>query len=178
MGGPGSGRTDLAFSTNHPEKIEELLDRMSNGETVTSICAEEGMPSFRSVMEWKASNPDFASRYAHALDMQLEAFAQQQFDIADESSGDIKTLVKKGQEVEVVNWENVKRAELRVKVRQWMLERRKRKEYGLLDPDTEKKSIAADLLELIRVVGQIAHETKPVIGTIQVKEIADANQNQ
>lgn len=63
--------------------IEEILDRISNGEPLRQICRSEGMPSWVAVYDWIDSDPIFASRFAHARELGEEAIHQECLAIAD-----------------------------------------------------------------------------------------------
>lgn len=62
---------------------ERIIEGLCNGVPLRKLCREDGMPSWRSVYDWIAADPDFASRVAHARDMGHEAIAEDIFDIAD-----------------------------------------------------------------------------------------------
>lgn len=46
---------------------EMILKRLSQGETVSSICREKGMPAASSVFLWSSTYPEFSERYLLAL---------------------------------------------------------------------------------------------------------------
>lgn len=65
---------------------EEILGRMSRGETLTSICREPGMPVISTVSLWAIDDKPkgFSERYARARQMQADAIAEGAVDIADD----------------------------------------------------------------------------------------------
>lgn len=74
MGGKTSYTQELA---------DEIVARISDGETLRAICREEHMPAWRTVYDWIASNQDFSTRIARARDLGFDAIAEQALSIAD-----------------------------------------------------------------------------------------------
>lgn len=63
---------------------DEVCRRLSDGETLRSICRDERMPSWRSIYDWIAQDAEFASRIARARELGADAIAEQIIDILDE----------------------------------------------------------------------------------------------
>lgn len=61
---PGPGR--LPADDFDPAIAELILDRLSNGEFMIQICAEEGMPSVTKLARWERQNPAFSKDVARA----------------------------------------------------------------------------------------------------------------
>jgi len=67
-------REEVKRRTNGPGRpsiysdalVETICQRMADGETVTDICSDAGMPGVQTISTWKRVNPDFGERYAHA----------------------------------------------------------------------------------------------------------------
>jgi len=77
--------------TIYDEKIAaEILHRMSEGETLTAICSEEGKPGRSTVCMWAINDnpPGFYDRYAKARELQALAIAEDALDISDDKSDD------------------------------------------------------------------------------------------
>lgn len=74
-------------STYTPEIAAEVLRRMTEGETLLTMCREPGMPPASTVKMWAVDDvPEgFADRYARARDFQADAIAEQALDLADTS---------------------------------------------------------------------------------------------
>ena len=66
-----------------PEILDEICERLSNGEPLRAICRDERMPAWRTVYDWIDSDPDFAARIAHARDLGFDAIAEEALEIAD-----------------------------------------------------------------------------------------------
>lgn len=67
------------------EVANEILRRMGDGETLTAICSEEGMPARSTVSLWsiKDEPPGFSARYDRARMLQALAIGEDALDIAD-----------------------------------------------------------------------------------------------
>jgi hypothetical protein len=105
-----------------------ILDRLAGGELLSAICLRAGMPKEKTVRGWVVDNRDsFAERYARAVQMGLDRQGEGMLSIADDSSSDM-TLDKDGRVV--VNHEHIRRSEVRIRTRQWLLERRLPHIYG------------------------------------------------
>jgi hypothetical protein len=48
------------------EVVEEIIERMQDGEPLRHICRDPHMPHRRTVMHWKDKREDFGHRYARA----------------------------------------------------------------------------------------------------------------
>jgi hypothetical protein len=66
------------------DQIEELLDRLAKGETLTSVGKDTRMPSVRSVYSWVESDKDFAARFHDARAKGVHALVEETLQIADE----------------------------------------------------------------------------------------------
>jgi len=50
---------------------------------MSSVCSDEGMPDRVTVWRWIQGDPEFATKYAHAREMQAELYADEIVTIAD-----------------------------------------------------------------------------------------------
>lgn len=66
-------------STYTPELAAMILERMSEGEFVQEICAEEGMPHVGTLWRWREARPEFREAYARARLAQADAIAERGF---------------------------------------------------------------------------------------------------
>lgn len=62
---------------------DEICLRISGGETLRSICREEGKPSWVSVYRWLELDPAFKLRFTHARDLGFDAIAEEALEIAN-----------------------------------------------------------------------------------------------
>ena len=114
---------------------DRILERIAQGETLRTICLDDGYPSPTTVISWylhpdENNRPGFTAAYERAERLGLELMAQDLLDISDDSGRDKVTRVFKGKRITVIDQENINRDRLRVQTRQWFLERRLSKIYG------------------------------------------------
>lgn len=60
-----------------PEVSEAILDRLSLGETLQSVCRDPHMPSVATVYNWRRAYPEFAAGYLRARDLAFEIIVSQ-----------------------------------------------------------------------------------------------------
>jgi hypothetical protein len=68
--GPLGGKPFVPFSK---ELAAEVCERIENGESITELCADLEMPSWRTICRWRRENPEFSSAYAQAREASAEA---------------------------------------------------------------------------------------------------------
>ncbi len=83
-----------------------MLELMIDGASLRSICERPGMPSRRVVFEWLHHHAEFRERYEIARQMQVEYWAHEIIEIADDSSGDY-VIAEEGSRA--VDHENINR---------------------------------------------------------------------
>lgn len=130
-------------STYTPEIGGEICRRMSEGETLRNICADKHMPHIATVWEWAnlGKHPDFGELYARAQKVQADYYAAEIMEIADDGTNDYQQrMTRHGDEI-LVDHEHVKRSELRIKTRQWLVERLHRDKYA---PSSTTRLTGAD----------------------------------
>lgn len=138
--------------TESQELKDEICSRVENGETLRSICREEGKPHFTSVYDWMKKDEAFALRFAHARESGHDAIAEECLVIADESGADAVYDEKTGNIK--VDGEVIQRAKLRIETRLKLLAKWNPKKYGestqlkLADADGNKLPISNILGEL------------------------------
>jgi hypothetical protein len=113
------------------EKADVICERISDGESLRSICSEEGMPSQPTVFRWLAANDTFRKQYTHARDVQADALFDEILEIADDGRND--WMVSHGDEDSTgwkENGEAIRRSQMRIDARKWMAGKLKPKKYG------------------------------------------------
>jgi len=102
---------------------DELLSRLSAGESLRQICRDPHMPDERRVREWAIDNREgFSPRYAHARQIGWESIAEETLEIADDGSNDwYERELKSGRKVKKFDYDHVERSKLRVDTRKWLL---------------------------------------------------------
>ena len=105
-----------------PEVCDEIIERLSNGETLSQMCREPGMPKRTTVLKWRDKNPQFADRYARARRDQMETWSDEIIEISDNGTTDYITKVgRNGVEHEAVDQEHIQRSRLRVDTRKFLM---------------------------------------------------------
>lgn len=110
------------------EIADEICRRLASGQSLRRICRDENMPAEATVRYWAVNDEhDFFAQYARARDLGMDALAEETIDIADDGRNDTY-LDADGNEK--VDYDIVKRSQLRVSARQWYTERVAPKKYG------------------------------------------------
>ena len=65
-----------------PAIVEEIISRLSAGETLAAICKSEHLPSTRAVHQWRVKHEKFATLYADARLCQAHTIFDKTIDIA------------------------------------------------------------------------------------------------
>lgn len=124
----GPGR----HSTYSASIVKTICERISQGESLRSICRDPDMPGYITVMGWLDVHEEFRIIYAGARAKQTEYYADECIDIADDGSNDwMERFNKDGDSVGwTLNGEAVVRSKLRIEQRRWYAERLLPKKYG------------------------------------------------
>jgi hypothetical protein len=110
------------------ELADAICARLAKGETLKSICRNDGMPDDATVRTWALNDyQGFYPRYACARQLGLDAMADQLLEIADDSRHDFTSDAHGNR---VVNNEAINRSRLRVDTRKWYLSKLAPKRYG------------------------------------------------
>jgi hypothetical protein len=95
----------------------EIAERVSSGELLINVCADEHMPTVRRVTQWLQESSEFSILYKGSINDRLTIFEEEVIKIADDASRDFRDVVRGGRTVRVVDGEAIARAKLRVEVR-------------------------------------------------------------
>lgn len=106
--------------------VEEILERISEGEPLRAICRDEHMPHWRTIYCWTSADEDLAKRLADARELGEDALAEQCLVIADDERHDWR-LTKKGILVDDVA---IGRAKLQIDTRLKLLAKWNPRKYG------------------------------------------------
>lgn len=110
-----------------PELEDLVLERMSEGESLRSICADPAVPVSEGAFRKRTlSHPEFAARYLIAQQLQMHAWAEDILAIADDDKRDFS--LENGQLL--VNGEHINRSRLRLDARKWLMARICHKQWG------------------------------------------------
>ena len=132
---------------------------MIEGVSLRKICEMSGMPSRRSIFYWLQNNGEFRERYEIARLMQVEYWAHEIIEIADDASGDF-VINERGDRV--MDNEAINRARLRVDARKWLMSKLHPQRYG--DRVTADITVKRDMRELsdgelLQIVGRVEDGT-------------------
>src|SRR5271170_5774058 len=105
-----AGRPAL-YST---ELAQRICDRLTDGETLTNICKEPGMPSRITVWRWIRNNEEFETNYARAREAGAYWLDDKMMDEAES----------------IVDGESATVALAKAKLYQWMAQVRNPRAYG------------------------------------------------
>lgn len=126
MGRPSSFSQEIA---------DTICERLADGESLRSICQDDGMPNKATVFRWLASKElsNFRDQYALAREAQADTFVDEMVDIADDGSNDWMERKRRDGSLETVfNREHVDRSKLRADVRKWVAVKLLPKKYGIV----------------------------------------------
>lgn len=115
-------------SSYTPELGDLICERLADGESLRTICADESMPHRATVFRWLASNEAFRDQYAHAREEQAEALADDIVSISDEV--EVRSVTQGEEVVLALDPTAVARNRLRVDARKWVAAKLKPKKYG------------------------------------------------
>lgn len=119
-------------STYGPEITDIICERIANGESLKSICEEDGLPDKATVFRWLAAHEEFRDRYARAREVQADALFDDILSIADDGRND--WMERKNGDGENIGWqengEALRRSQLRIDARKWMAGKLRPKKYG------------------------------------------------
>jgi hypothetical protein len=153
---PEDRRTYLTYS---PALADRVCELMVEGLSLRAICEMSGMPSRQSIFNWLEKSEEFRQRYEIARLMQVEYWAHEIIEIADDASGDF-VINERGDRV--MDNEAINRARLRVDARKWLMSKLHPQRYG--DRVTADITVKRDMRELsdgelLQIVGRVEDGT-------------------
>lgn len=144
----------MARPTKYTKELDDIIcTRLADGESLRSICNDDGIPHKATVLRWVFQDNEetikFRDHYKKARDMQAESFADELNDIADDGTNDWMERNDPDNPGYAQNGEALQRSRLRVDTRKWVASR-------ILPKYSEKKettltlNAAGDFLEAIK----------------------------
>ena len=109
---------------------DTICDRISNGESLTSICVSPGMPTKPTVLRWLKERPDLQTQYALAREAQADALADEILHIANTPQMGEKRKRLPGGKVEVTTGDMIEHRRLQIDARKWLAGKLRPKKYG------------------------------------------------
>ncbi len=127
---PGGRPTDYTL-----ELTDLICSRLSEGESMRSVCRDDEMPVLTTIFRWLRERPEFKQQYDIAKEESAESLADEMVDIADNEVStavlvDGLPLIVDGKVVTTVDSTAVAHAKLRIDTRKWAASKLKPKKYG------------------------------------------------
>lgn len=116
---------------------KEICRRIVLGDSLRSICIEEGMPCRETALTWASDvHHPFSDQYTRAKQIQALGMSEELLEIADDGTNDwMERRNKDGSTYEAVNEEVIQRSRMRIDTRKWILSKMLPKTFG------EKQSV-------------------------------------
>ena len=125
--------------TIYTQKLaDKICDRLSDGESLRSVCRDEAMPNKSTVFKWLREYPKLTDQYTRAKQESADAMAEDILDISDNGANDWMEKHDPDHPGYDFNGEHLQRSRLRVDTRKWLMAKMKPKKYG------DKLEIAGD----------------------------------
>lgn len=118
------------ISSYTPEMGDQICHRLSSGDSMKTICKDEGMPNASTVFRWLREHPDFERNYNRAKQECADALVEEMLEIADDSRNDWMERNGQGDKGWEFNGDNVQRSRVRIDTRKWIAAKLKPKKYG------------------------------------------------
>ncbi len=124
------------------ELADEICTRLTEGESLVTICRDEHMPCIATIFNWLAKAKEsqqfaeFLDKYTRAREAQGDYYAESTIEISDDGRNDWmerQSESEKGAGINtgwVLNGEHVQRSRLRVDTRKWYASKVAPKKYG------------------------------------------------
>jgi hypothetical protein len=65
------------------EIVDQIIDWLSDGQTLRSFCRQPGMPAFRTVYDWCDKDEEFFARFARAREVGHDMIAEETLELVD-----------------------------------------------------------------------------------------------
>lgn len=132
---------------------DTICERLSQGQSLRTICRDDDVPSIATIFNWFRSQPGFLEQYARAKEESADAMAEDILEIADNEVEqplivDGLPLQVDGKLVMIKDNVSVNHARLRVDTRKWLMAKMKPKKYG------ERMELAGDEKSPLQIIIQ------------------------
>lgn len=117
-----------------PEVGNIICLRIAEGESLRSICLDDGMPTKTTVMRWlqEEDKTDFRDQYTRARESQAEHYLDEIIEIADDCTDDVEAIIssQEGAIGHRIKQSAIQRARLQIDTRKWTMSKLAPKKYG------------------------------------------------
>ena len=86
------------------DMADKICEKIANGRSLRSICAEAGMPPMKTIYRWLEANEEFRHQYARARDKQADYFAEEIIEIADSAEAESAAVSKAKLQIDARKW--------------------------------------------------------------------------
>ncbi len=86
------------------ELAEKICEKIANGRSLRSICAEDGVPPMKTIYRWLEANEEFRHQYARAREKQADYFAEEIIEIADSAEAESAAVSKAKLQIDARKW--------------------------------------------------------------------------
>lgn len=111
----------------------EICARLSEGQSLRTICLDEEMPDASTIFRWLPKHDEFRKQYDAARAAASDAMVEDILEIADDATNDwMKQKQKNGEASDgwILNGDHVQRSKVRIDTRKWIMSRLAPKKYG------------------------------------------------
>lgn len=147
--------------------VNDILARISSGESLRSICRDDGMPCQVTVFRWIQERPGFLERYAMAREMQADSLFEEILDAGRVDPATSRTYDEAGAVIsEKVDSGEVQHRKLKIDTLKWAASKLRPKKYGdttNLQVDATHKHYVATIPERARSLDDWAKEVQGMV---------------
>lgn len=86
------------------DMADNICEKIANGRSLRSICAEDGMPPMKTIYRWLEANEEFRHQYARAREKQADYFAEEIIEIADSAEAESAAVSKAKLQIDARKW--------------------------------------------------------------------------
>lgn len=115
---PRTGKLTRKRVTRSAKVFDAVLDRLADGELLSSICADDHMPSRQAWYRWCAEDEDLAARFAEAKEAMIEGEIDDILSLAD--------MPVSGKDAHV----KLQQRKMMIDARKWRIQKLQPQKYG------------------------------------------------
>lgn len=126
----------MAYTQEQKDKIfDTICERISNGESVNTICKEKDMPDRTTFYKWlneddKTKNKEKVNKYARATELRADALFDEIIVISDTTIQGKETITKVDGKKETKEGDMLGHRKLQIDSRKWVASKLNPKKYG------------------------------------------------
>ncbi len=122
-----------------PEIALKICEELAEGATLRRLVATGQYPARSTIFDWLVKHDDFRRQYGLALQLRLDARADEILDIADDKDDDYLVVKSEdGEDAAPVVRENptvINRSKVQINARQWLMAKESPRKYGVFTPE-------------------------------------------